>query len=92
MSKEEDTRRRSSITGLGTGEQKEKTDLGTKAENVGVPVSMLKGTKSKRKFTVTQTDLVHTSPMMKLAASLKKSQTNKMSLEKQMKHIQVRKF
>ena len=36
-------------------------------DSVGVPESMITGKKHIRRFTVTKTDLVHTSPMVKLA-------------------------
>jgi len=63
--KKADTRRRGSMMAHMTG------DAATKGEreNVGVPESMIKAmsSKNKRRFSVVKTDLIHTSPMMKLA-------------------------
>ena len=57
------------------------------AADVGVPQSMINGKKSKRRFTVTQTDLIHTSPMIKLAKQLEQSEKHRKKLDVQMQNI-----
>jgi hypothetical protein len=65
VDKHVDTRRRGSMMAHMTGDAATNGDR----ENVGVPESMIRAmsSKNKRRFSVIKTDLIHTSPMMKLA-------------------------